>query len=227
MKNIIVALDFETEQKTFKFLDLFNETPLYVKVGMELFYQSGPSILEEITKRGHKIFLDLKLHDIPNTVERSMRIISKHKIAMTTVHAAGGIEMMKAAKKGLGNDTLLLAVTQLTSTSQEDMNNQQNIQGTLNDSVVNYANCAMQAGCDGVICSPLEVETLKENFNDKLQYVTPGIRLDTNTKDDQKRITTPKQAKQNGSNFIVVGRPITQANDPKQAYEDIVNSWEA
>lgn len=227
MKKIIVALDFETVEKTYEFLDLFKGTPLYVKVGMELFYQTGPSILEEINNRGHKIFLDLKLHDIPNTVERAMHIISKYNVAMTTIHAAGGIEMMKAAKKGLNKDTLLLAVTQLTSTSQKDMNEQQNIKGSLSDSVIKYADLAIKAGCDGVICSPLEVEKLTDKFDNKLKYITPGIRLDVDDKDDQKRKATPKQAKEFGSSFIVVGRPITRAKDPKLAYQQVVESWEA
>lgn len=224
MDNIIVALDFETKEKTLEFLDSFKDKKLYVKVGMELFYKAGAEILTEISKRQHKIFLDLKLHDIPNTVERAMRAISSYNVFMTTIHAAGGIEMMKAAKRGLGNDTLLLAVTQLTSTTEESMHYEQNIMTPLNESVLNYVKIAQEAKCDAIVCSPLEVSMLKEKYN-KLKYVTPGIRLNTNQNDDQKRKATPKMAKSFGSDYIVVGRPITRAKNPLQAYENILESW--
>ena len=220
---VIIALDFKDMETSLKFLDQFNES-LYVKVGMELFYGSGLEIIKEIKKRGHKIFLDLKLHDIPNTVKKAMTNLAKLGVDLINLHAAGGSIMMKAAMEGLiegsnGNRPLLIAVTQLTSTSKEMMNNEQLIPGEVIDSVVNYAKVAKEAGLDGIVCSPLEVKLVKEVCGKEFITVTPGIRLASNNKDDQVRITTPSMAREIGSDFIVVGRPITQAENPVEAYK--------
>ena len=220
---VIIALDFKDMETSLKFLDQFNES-LYVKVGMELFYGSGLEIIKEIKKRGHKIFLDLKLHDIPNTVKKAMTNLAKLGVDLINLHAAGGSIMMKAAMEGLiegsnGKRPLLIAVTQLTSTSKEMMNNEQLIPGEVIDSVVNYAKVAKEAGLDGIVCSPLEVKLVKEVCGKEFLTVTPGIRLASNNKDDQVRITTPKMAREIGSDFIVVGRPITQAENPVEAYK--------
>ncbi len=220
---VIIALDFKDMETSLKFLDQFNES-LYVKVGMELFYGSGLEIIKEIKKRGHKIFLDLKLHDIPNTVKKAMTNLAKLGVDLINLHAAGGSIMMKAAMEGLiegsnGNHPLLIAVTQLTSTSKEMMNNEQLIPGEVIDSVVNYAKVAKEAGLDGIVCSPLEVKLVKEVCGKEFLTVTPGIRLASNNKDDQVRITTPSMAREIGSDFIVVGRPITQAENPVEAYK--------
>ena len=222
---VIIALDFKDMETSLKFLDQFNES-LYVKVGMELFYGSGLEIIKEIKKRGHKIFLDLKLHDIPNTVKKAMTNLAKLGVDLINLHAAGGSIMMKAAMEGLiegsnGQRPLLIAVTQLTSTSKEMMNNEQLIPGEVIDSVVNYAKVAKEAGLDGIVCSPLEVKLVKEVCGKEFLTVTPGIRLASNNKDDQVRITTPKMAREIGSDFIVVGRPITQAENPVEAYNQI------
>ena len=222
---VIIALDFKDMETSLKFLDQFNES-LYVKVGMELFYGSGLEIIKEIKKRGHKIFLDLKLHDIPNTVKKAMTNLAKLGVDLINLHAAGGSIMMKAAMEGLiegsnGKRPLLIAVTQLTSTSKEMMNNEQLIPGEVIDSVVNYAKVAKEAGLDGIVCSPLEVKLVKEVCGKEFLTVTPGIRLASNNKDDQVRITTPKMAREIGSDFIVVGRPITQAENPVEAYNQI------
>ena len=222
---VIIALDFKDMETSLKFLDQFNES-LYVKVGMELFYGSGLEIIKEIKKRGHKIFLDLKLHDIPNTVKKAMTNLAKLGVDLINLHAAGGSIMMKAAMEGLiegsnGNRPLLIAVTQLTSTSKEMMNNEQLIPGEVIDSVVNYAKVAKEAGLDGIVCSPLEVKLVKEVCGKEFLTVTPGIRLASNNKDDQVRITTPSMAREIGSDFIVVGRPITQAENPVEAYNQI------
>ncbi|NLW14789.1 MAG: orotidine-5'-phosphate decarboxylase [Erysipelothrix sp.] len=226
MHKVIVALDFSSKEAVETFLNKF-ETPIYVKVGMELYYQEGPAIVELIKSKGHKIFLDLKLHDIPNTVEKAMRGLAKLGVDMTNVHAAGGIEMMKAAKKGLGEGPILLAVTQLTSTSEAQMHHDQLIKVSLEESVLNYAKCTQEAGLDGVVCSPLEATMIKEALGEDFYKVTPGIRPASSEVGDQKRVTTPKQAREIGSSYIVVGRPITQALDPVKAYNDIVNDWEA
>ena len=196
---VIIALDFKDMETSLKFLDQFNES-LYVKVGMELFYGSGLEIIKEIKKRGHKIFLDLKLHDIPNTVKKAMTNLAKLGVDLINLHAAGGSIMMKAAMEGLiegsnGNRPLLIAVTQLTSTSKEMMNNEQLIPGEVIDSVVNYAKVAKEAGLDGIVCSPLEVKLVKEVCGKEFLTVTPGIRLASNNKDDQVRITTPSMAR--------------------------------
>lgn len=220
---VIIALDFKDMETSLKFLDQFNES-LYVKVGMELFYGSGLEIIKEIKKRGHKIFLDLKLHDIPNTVKKAMTNLAKLGVDLINLHAAGGSIMMKAAMEGLIEGStdkrpLLIAVTQLTSTSKEMMNTEQLIPGEVIDSVVNYAKVAKEAGLDGIVCSPLEVKLVKEVCGKEFITVTPGIRLVSNNKDDQVRITTPAMAREIGSDYIVVGRPITQAEDPVAAYQ--------
>lgn len=219
---VIIALDFENKQKTLDFLKQFNET-LYVKVGMELFYSEGPSIISEIKRLGHKIFLDLKLHDIPNTVGSAMKNLAKLGVDIVNVHAAGGSKMMRAAVEafeGLENKPLVIAVTQLTSTSKEMMNNEQQINGEVIDSVVNYARVAKEAGLDGVVCSPLEVRAIKNTIGEDFITVTPGIRTQKGN-DDQVRVTTPLDARKLGTNYIVVGRPITRALDPKASYEQI------
>ncbi len=226
MHNVIVALDFSSIEEVENFLELF-ETPIYVKVGMELYYQTGPKIIELVKEKGHKIFLDLKLHDIPNTVEKAMRGLSKLGVDMTNVHAAGGVEMMAAAKRGLGDGPILLAVTQLTSTSEENMKREQLIDVPLETSVLNYAKITKEAGLDGVVCSPLEAKIIHDNLGKEFHTVTPGIRLKSNAVGDQKRVTTPKEARQIGSSYIVVGRPITQAENPYEAYLEVVEDWEA
>ena len=223
---VIIALDFKDMKTSLEFLDKFDES-LYVKVGMELFYGSGLEIIKEIKKRGHKIFLDLKLHDIPNTVKKAMANLARLGVDIINLHAAGGSKMMAAALEGLtegseGKDRpLLIAVTQLTSTSKEMMNAEQRIEGEVIDSVVNYAKVAQSAGLDGVVCSPLEVIKVKENCGKEFVTVTPGIRLKSNNADDQVRITTPSMAREIGSDYIVVGRPITQAENPVEAYKQI------
>lgn len=226
MEQIIIALDFETRQEIINFLDQFKDEKLFVKVGMEAYYQSGPEIITDIKERGHTIFLDLKLHDIPNTVERTMRNLSKMGVDLTTVHAAGGLQMMEAAKRGMGNKAKVVAVTQLTSTSEQQMRSEQLVHATLKDSVLNYAQLAKDAGLDGVVCSPLEVSMIHEGCGQELLCITPGIRPQNSLIGDQKRVTTPREAKQNGSNFIVIGRPITQADDPVRAYREIKKEWE-
>ena len=225
MSKVIVALDFENLDEVRDFLALFDE-PIFVKVGMELFYNGGAQMVSEIKKAGHKIFLDLKLHDIPNTVERAMRILSKLDVDIVNVHAAGGLEMMKAARRGLGDEKVLIAITQLTSTSEEAMRNEQLVNSTLEESVVNYAKLAQEAGLNGVVCSPLESQIIHENTSNDFLCVTPGIRLKDSKKDDQVRITTPSDAKVLGSDYIVVGRVITRAEDPKAAYLKVVEEFE-
>lgn len=220
---VIVALDFESKEKTLDFLKKFNNEPLYVKVGMELFYAVGPSIITDIKALGHKIFLDLKLHDIPNTVMKSMKSLSKLGVDIINCHAAGGIKMMAAARSafdGMENRPMLIGVTQLTSTSQDMMNNELGIPGEVIDSVVQYAKNAKAAGLDGVVCSPLEVEAIKAACGKEFYTVTPGIRPGSHN-DDQVRVTTPTDARKLGTNYIVVGRPITEALDPVLAYYQI------
>ncbi|MGN1202431.1 MAG: orotidine-5'-phosphate decarboxylase [Eubacterium sp.] len=225
-KDVIVACDFSSAQATFDFLDKFTEEKPFVKIGMELYYAEGPSIVREIKKRGHKIFLDLKLHDIPNTVKKSMAVLSKLDVDMTNLHAAGTIEMMKAALEGLtredGTRPILIAVTQLTSTSEERMQNELLINATINDTIVKYAENAKTAGLDGVVCSPLEAGMVKENCGTSFLTVTPGVRFADGDVGDQVRVTTPAKAKEIGSDYIVVGRPITAAEDPVAAYRRCV-----
>lgn len=221
-KDVIIACDFASAEDTFKFLDKFTEEKPFVKIGMELFYAEGPSIVREIKRRGHKIFLDLKLHDIPNTVKKSMAVLSKLDVDMTNLHAAGTIDMMKAALDGLtredGTRPILIAVTQLTSTSEERMQKELLINASINDTIVKYAQNAKIAGLDGVVCSPLEAGMVKHACSKDFITVTPGVRFADGEVGDQVRVTTPEKAKQIGSDYIVVGRPITQADDPVAAY---------
>lgn len=221
-KDVIIACDFASAKDTFDFLDKFTEEKPFVKIGMELFYAEGPEIVREIKRRGHKIFLDLKLHDIPNTVKKSMAVLSKLDVDMTNLHAAGTIDMMKAALEGLtredGTRPILIAVTQLTSTSEERMQNELLINASINDTIVKYAQNAKEAGLDGVVCSPLEAGMVKDACSKDFITVTPGVRFADGEVGDQVRVTTPEKAKEIGSDYIVVGRPITQADDPVAAY---------
>lgn len=228
-KDVIIACDFSSAQATFDFLDKFTEEKPFVKIGMELYYAEGPSIVKEIKKRGHKIFLDLKLHDIPNTVKKAMAVLSKLDVDMTNLHAAGTIDMMKAALEGLtredGTRPMLIAVTQLTSTSEERMQKELLIHSSINDTIVKYANNAKEAGLDGVVCSPLEAGMVKESCGSGFMTVTPGVRFADGDVGDQVRVTTPQKAKEIGSDYIVVGRPITAADDPVAAYRRCVEEF--
>ena len=222
-KDVIVACDFDCKEKVFDFLDKFQDKKPFVKIGMELFYAEGPEIVREIKKRGHKIFLDLKLHDIPNTVKKSMAVLSRLDVDMCNLHAGGTINMMKAAIEGLtrpdGTRPLLIAVTQLTSTDEESMKNDLLIDKPIDEVVMHYAKNAEISGLDGVVCSPLEAGKVHEVCGDKFLTVTPGVRLAGGDVGDQKRVTTPEKAKELSSDYIVVGRPITAADDPVSAYE--------
>lgn len=228
-KDVIIACDFSSAQATFDFLDKFTEEKPFVKIGMELFYAEGPAIVKEIKKRGHKIFLDLKLHDIPNTVKKSMAVLSTLDVDMTNLHAAGTIDMMKAAVEGLtredGTRPLLIAVTQLTSTSEQRMQDELLINASINDTIVKYAGNAKQAGLDGVVCSPLEAGMVKDCCGKEFMTVTPGVRFADGDIGDQVRVTTPAKAKEIGSDYIVVGRPITAAADPVAAYRRCVKEF--
>ena len=220
---VIVALDFPNKETTIDFLKKFDE-PLWVKVGMELFYGCGPEIIKEIKKLGHHIFLDLKLHDIPNTVKSAMKNLAKLDIDMVNVHAKGGIKMMSEALTafdGMEKKPIVIAVTELTSTSQEMLTNELLCSTTMEEMVIKHALNAKEAGLNGVVCSPLEVKAIKKACGTDFITVTPGIRLESNSKDDQVRITTPKDARILGTNFIVVGRPITKAENPVLAYKQI------
>ena len=222
-KDVIIALDFKNAEETFSFLDKFTGRKPYVKIGMELFYAEGPQIVKEIKKRGHRIFLDLKLHDIPNTVKGGMRSLRDLGVDMTNLHAAGTIDMMKAALEGLtredGTRPLLIAVTQLTSTSQERMEKEILIEKPIDEVVIKYAQNAKEAGLDGVVCSPLEAGKIHEACGESFLTVTPGVRFADGYIGDQVRVTTPERAREIGSDYIVVGRPITKADDPVAAYE--------
>ncbi len=226
MSKTIIALDFSSRQEVMDFLKQFSE-PVSVKIGMELTYAEGLDLIREIIDAGHEVFVDLKLHDIPNTVKGGMKNLASLSPAILNVHAAGGIEMMKAAKEGLeagspeGKKPLLIAVTQLTSTSKEAMNKEQGIPGDVIDSVVRYAKNAKEAGLDGVVCSVHEVRAIKEACGDDFICATPGIRLADNSVDDQKRVATPEFAKEEGSDYIVVGRSITKAEDPFVTFKEI------
>lgn len=228
MRDVIVACDFSSADEVLSFLDKFAacERKPFVKIGMELYYAAGPAIVREIKARGHKIFLDLKLHDIPNTVKKTMKVLSALDVDMTNVHAAGTIEMMKAALEGLtrpdGTRPLLIAVTQLTSTSQERMEKDLLIREPIAEVIAHYAANAQEAGLDGVVCSPLEASVVKERCGASFVAVTPGIRFADAAADDQVRITTPARAREIGSDFIVVGRPVTAAADPVAAYQRCV-----
>ncbi|HEX5565310.1 MAG TPA: orotidine-5'-phosphate decarboxylase [Sporosarcina sp.] len=228
----MIALDFPNEGKTLEFLSKFDES-LAVKIGMQLYYSEGPSILDKIKEAGHDIFLDLKLHDIPNTVMSSMEVLAKLGVSLTNVHAAGGREMMEAALEGLDKGTAvgmkrpaLIAVTQLTSTSEQQVRVEQLINATLEDSVLHYAKLTKQAGLDGVVCSVHEAKAIEEVCGKEFLKVTPGIRMADNDAGDQKRIATPFEAKQAGSTHIVVGRAITGAADPVEAYRKVLAQWE-
>ena len=227
-KDVIVACDFDSAEKVFAFLDLFEglDRKPFVKIGMELYYAEGPSIVREIKARGHKIFLDLKLHDIPNTVKKAMAVLSGLDVDMTNLHAAGTKALMEAALEGLtrpdGTRPLLIAVTQLTSTSQERMESDLLIEKPLDEVVMHYAKCAAEAGLAGVVCSPLEAGKVHEICGDGFVTVTPGVRFADGDVGDQVRVTTPAKAKEIGSDYIVVGRPITAAADPVAAYRRCV-----
>lgn len=222
-KDVIVACDFSNEAQVLSFLDKFGEKKPFVKIGMELFYGAGPQIVKEIKKRGHKIFLDLKLHDIPNTVKKSMAVLSGLDVDMCNLHAAGTRAMMEAAIEGLtrpdGTRPILIAVTQLTSTDQESLERDLLIKEPIDKVVMHYASTAKAAGLDGVVCSPLEAKKVHECCGRSFVTVTPGVRFADNSVGDQKRVMTPAQAKIEGSDYIVVGRPITAAEDPVAAYE--------
>ena len=225
-KDVIIACDFDSAEKTFAFLDKFEGKKPFVKIGMELYYAEGPQIVREIKRRGHKIFLDLKLHDIPNTVKKGMAVLSRLDVDMTNLHAAGTKNMMKAAIEGLtredGSRPMLIAVTQLTSTDQESMENDLLINEPIDKVVMHYASCAKEAGLDGVVCSPLEAGKVHERCGAGFVTVTPGVRFADGEVGDQKRVMTPAEAKKIGSDYIVVGRPITAASDPVAAYERCV-----
>lgn len=228
-KDVIIACDFSTKKETLEFLDRFTDVKPYVKIGMELFYAEGPQIVKEIKSRGHKIFLDLKLCDIPNTVMKAMSVLSNLDVDMCNLHASGTIPMMEAAVKGLtrpdGTRPLLIAVTQLTSTSQEVMTRDLLIDKPINEVVMHYAKNAKAAGLDGVVCSPLEAGDVKNACGNEFLTVTPGVRFADGDKGDQVRITTPQKAKEIGSDYIVVGRPITQAPNPVDAYQRCVEEF--
>ena len=222
-RDVIIACDFSSKEQTLNFLDKFTGRKPFVKIGMELFYAEGPEIVRTIKARGHRIFLDLKLHDIPNTVKKAMSVLRNLDVDMTNVHAAGTVDMMKAAVEGLtredGTRPLLIAVTQLTSTSEERMQKELLIGASINDTIVKYAENAKAAGLDGVVCSPLEAAMVKEACGKEFMTVTPGVRFADGDVGDQVRVTTPERAREIGSDFIVVGRPITAADDPVAAYE--------
>ena len=222
-RDVIIACDFNSAEATFNFLDKFEGKKPFVKIGMELYYAEGPSIVKEIKRRGHKIFLDLKLHDIPNTVKKSMAVLSRLDVDMTNLHAAGTGRMMEAAIEGLtrpdGTRPILIAVTQLTSTDEETMKRDLLIDAPIADVVMHYASVAKNAGLDGVVCSPLEAEKVHDKCGKDFVTVTPGVRFADGEIGDQKRVMTPAEAKKIGSDYIVVGRPITAAEDPASAYE--------
>ncbi|MCI8829124.1 MAG: orotidine-5'-phosphate decarboxylase [Ruminiclostridium sp.] len=228
-KDVIIACDFNSKEETLAFLDKFSGKKPYVKIGMELFYAEGPAIVQELKARGHQIFLDLKLHDIPNTVKKAMAVLSRLDVDMVNLHAAGTRAMMEGALEGVtrpdGSRPLVIAVTQLTSTSQERMAEELLISAPLDETVMHYAANAAQAGLDGVVCAPLEAGKVHQRCGGGFLTVTPGIRFADGEKGDQVRVTTPAQAKELGSDYIVVGRPITQAADPVAAYQRCVEEF--
>ena len=225
-KDVIVACDFSSAEQTFNFLDKFTGRKPFVKIGMELFYAEGPEIVKQIKARGHKIFLDLKLHDIPNTVKKAMSVLSNLDVDITNLHAAGTTAMMQGALEGLtradGTRPLLIAVTQLTSTDQEAMERDLLIREPIDQVVMHYAKTAKNAGLDGIVCSPLEAGKVHDTCGAEFLTITPGVRFADGDVGDQKRVMTPAQAKEIGSDYIVVGRPITAAEDPVAAYERCV-----
>ena len=228
-KDVIIACDFASKEQVFAFLDKFTGKKPFVKIGMELFYAEGPEIVRKIKAMGHKIFLDLKLHDIPNTVKKSMAVLSRLDVDMTNLHAAGTVSMMEAALEGLtrpdGTRPMLIAVTQLTSTDQERMENDLLIKEPIDEVVMHYAANAAKAGLDGVVCSPLEAQKVHNLCGKDFVTVTPGVRFADGDIGDQKRVMTPAAAKEIGSDYIVVGRPITAAEDPVAAYERCVEEF--
>lgn len=228
-KDVIVACDFSSAEMVYEFLDRFTDRKPFVKIGMELFYAEGPQIVKEIKKRGHKIFLDLKLHDIPNTVKKSMAVLSNLDVDVCNLHAAGTTRMMEAALEGLtradGSRPLLIAVTQLTSTDQESMEKDLLINEPIDKVVMHYAHNAKLAGLDGVVCSPLEAGKVHEVCGNEFLTITPGVRFADGDIGDQKRVMTPAEAKKIGSDYIVVGRPITAAEDPVAAYNRCVREF--
>ena len=230
-KAVIIACDFASAAETFAFLDRFGDERPFVKIGMELFYAEGPAIVKELKRRGHPIFLDLKLHDIPNTVKKAMAVLSNLDVDICNLHAAGTIEMMKAALEGLtrpdGTRPLLVAVTQLTSTSEERMQKELLIEKPINEVIVQYAQNAKAAGLDGVVCSPLEAGMVKQACGSEFVTVTPGVRFADGDVGDQVRVTTPARASEIGTDCIVVGRPITAAADPLAAYRRCVAEFGA
>ena len=228
-KDVIIACDFSSKQEVLDFLSRFTDEKPFVKIGMELFYAAGPEIVKEIKARGHKIFLDLKLHDIPNTVMKAMKVLSSLDVDMCNLHAAGTIAMMEAAVKGLtredGTRPILIAVTQLTSTGEERMKEELLINESIDKVVMHYALNAKKAGLDGVVCSPLEAEKVHGVCGNDFVTVTPGVRFADGDVGDQVRVTTPAKAREIGSDYIVVGRPITQADDPVAAYKRCVKEF--
>ena len=228
-KDVIIACDFKSAEETFAFLDKFSGKKPFVKIGMELFYAEGPSIVREIKKRGHKIFLDLKLHDIPNTVKKAMSVLSSLDADIVNLHAGGTVNMMKAALEGLtradGTRPLLIAVTQLTSTDSESLRNDLLINEPMEKVVMHYAENAKKAGLDGVVCSPLEAEAVHNACGSDFLTVTPGIRFPDSEMGDQKRVMSPADAKKAGADYIVVGRPVTAAEDPVAAYERCIREF--
>lgn len=235
-KQPIIALDFDSKERALEFLSLFSDETLNVKIGMELFYSSGPDFVKEVIDAGHKVFLDLKLYDIPNTVKHAMTQLARLGVSMINVHASGGVQMMKAAKEGLeagvksGEDLpMLIAVTQLTSRNSDTNMYEQQLAVSQEESILHLAKRTKESGLDGVVCSPLEAEKIKEIVGEDFKTITPGIRLADGAiqNDDQVRITTPRKAAEIGSDYIVVGRPITQAADPVQAYRQILEEWKS
>ena len=228
MRDVIIACDFSSKEETLNFLNKFNNKNLFLKIGMELFYSTGIEFVKELKKEGYKIFLDLKLHDIPNTVYKTIKMLSSIGVDIINVHAAGGIEMMQAAKKAIEENkskTQLIAVTQLTSITEEVMQNELLIKNTLIETVIKYAQNTKKANLDGIVCSPLEVKYVKEACGSDFVCVTPGIRFLQSSKDDQKRVTTPQQAKELGSTYIVVGRVITSSDNPEEVYNICVEEF--
>ena len=228
-KDVIIACDFDSKEKVLNFLDLFKGKKPFVKIGMELYYAEGPAIVKEIKARGHKIFLDLKLHDIPNTVKKAMAVLSRLDVDMTNLHVAGATTMMKGALEGLtredGSRPILIGVTQLTSTDQETMERDMLIKEPIDKVVMHYAKVCANAGLDGVVCSPLEAQKVHETCGNNFVTVTPGIRFADGEVGDQKRIMTPAEARKIGSDYIVVGRPITASDDPVKAYEQCIREF--
>lgn len=225
-KDVIIACDFSSREETLNFLDKFTDVKPFVKIGMELFYAEGPQIVKDIKARGHKIFLDLKLHDIPNTVKKAMMVLRDLDVDITNVHAGGTVLMMAAGLEGLtredGTRPLLIAVTMLTSTDQEHMEGDLLIKEPMEEVVMHYAENAKKAGLDGIVCSPLEAQAVHGRCGADFLTITPGVRFADGDKGDQKRVMTPAQAKEIGSDYIVMGRPITQADDPVAAYKRAV-----